>query len=80
MATPTTTIRVSIETRDQLAAQADARGISITALLAEFATHTEHEAFLRAEREATRADAAEPAVRAEDRDWDGTLSDGLDRP
>ena len=79
MSTPTTTIRVPIETRDRLAAQARDRGVSIAALLTELATRTEHEAILRAEREATRADAAEPAVRDEDGDWDDTLNDGLDR-
>lgn len=78
MSTPTTTIRVPIDTRDRLAAAARARGVSIAALLTELATRTEHEAILRAEREATRADAAERAASDEDGDWSDTLSDGLD--
>jgi hypothetical protein len=77
MATSTTTIRVPIQTRDRLAAQARERGISLAALLAELATRGEHEAFFRAERDATRADATILEVRDEDRDWDDTVGDGL---
>ena len=47
-------------------------------LLTELATRTEREAMFRAEREATRVEAAMPAVRDEDRDWVDTLNDGLD--
>ncbi len=79
MSTPTTTIRVPVETRDRLAEQARARGVSIAALLTELATRTEHEAMLRAERDATRADAAVSAVEDDDGDWDETIGDGLDR-
>ena len=78
MYTPTTTIRVPVETRDRLAAQARARGVSIAALLTELATRTEREAILRAEREATHADAEKQAVRDEAADWDDTLDDGLE--
>jgi hypothetical protein len=77
MSTPTTTIRVPVQTRDRLAAQARERGISIAALLAEFATRTEREAIFRAERDATLADATTDAARDEDRDWDHTIGDGL---
>jgi hypothetical protein len=77
MSTNTTTIRVPIQTRDRLAAQARERGISIAALLTELASRSEHEAFFRAEREATRADATVAAVREEDRDWDDTVGDGI---
>jgi hypothetical protein len=77
VSTPTTTIRVPVQTRDRLAAQARQRGMSIAALLTELATHAEHEAIFRAERDATRADAAERAVRDEDRDWDDTIGDGI---
>ncbi len=73
----TTTIRVTVETRDRLAAQARERGVSIAALLTELATRTEREAILRAERDATRADAAVDAVRDEDRDWADAAADGL---
>jgi post-segregation antitoxin (ccd killing protein) len=77
MSTSTTTIRVSIHTRDHLAAQARERGVSISALLTELATRAEHQAIFRAERDATSADATAGAVGDEDRDWDETLGDGL---
>jgi hypothetical protein len=77
MSTLTTTIRVPVQTRDRLAAQARERGISLAALLTELATRTEREAILRAERDATLADATRDAARDEDRDWDDTLGDGL---
>jgi hypothetical protein len=77
VSTHTTTIRVPIQTRDRLAAQARERGISIAALLTELASRTEHEAFFRAERDATRADTTVAAVREEDRDWDDTVGDGI---
>jgi post-segregation antitoxin (ccd killing protein) len=77
MSTPTTTIRVPVQTRDQLAAQARKRGVSIAALLTELATRAEHEAIFRAERDATRAEATLQAARDESRDWETTLGDGL---
>jgi hypothetical protein len=77
MSTSTTTIRVPVQTRDRLAAQARQRGISLAALLTEFATRSEREAILSAERDATRADATRDAARNEDRDWDDTSGDGL---
>ena len=77
MSTQTTTVRVSIQTRDRLAAQARERGISIAALLTELASRAEQEAFFRAERDATRADATVAAVGEEERDWDETVADGI---
>jgi len=77
MSTPTTTIRVPVQTRDRLAAQARERGVSIAVLLTEFATRVEREAIFRAERDATRAEAALQAVRDENRDWDTTVGDGI---
>jgi hypothetical protein len=77
MSTSTTTIRVSIRTRDRLAAQARQRGISLASLLTELASRAEHETFFQAEREATRADAGIIEVRDEDRDWDDTGDDGI---
>jgi hypothetical protein len=38
----------------------------------------ELEAMFRSEREATRIDARNPAVKAEERDWEATLGDGVD--
>ncbi|SOJ57237.1 Antitoxin MazE7 [Mycobacterium simulans] len=77
MSTSTTTIRVPVQTRDRLAVQARERGVSIAALLTELATRAEQEAIFRAERDATRAEAALQAVRDENRDWDSTVDDGL---
>jgi hypothetical protein len=77
MSTSTTTIRVSIRTRDRLAAQARQRGISLASLLTELASRAEHETFFQAERDATRADAGSVEVRDEDRDWDDTTDDDI---
>jgi hypothetical protein len=77
MSTNTTTIRVPVQTRDRLAAQARERGISVAAFLTELASRAEREAIFRAERDATRAEATIAAVRGEDRDWDDVVADGL---
>lgn len=77
MSTSTTTIRVPVRTRDQLAAQARERGVSIAAHLGELAARAEREAIFLAEREATRAEAALRPIRDENRDWDTTAGDGL---
>jgi post-segregation antitoxin (ccd killing protein) len=77
MSTSTTTIRVPVQTRDRLAAQARERGVSIAALLTDLAARAEREAIFRAERDTTRAEAALQAVRDENRDWDTTVGDGL---
>ncbi len=78
MAPETATIRVPRETRDRLAERARERGESISALLTDFARQTEREAIFQSEREARRADAGNPDVAAEDRDWEATLGDGID--
>ncbi|MCB1289908.1 MAG: antitoxin [Mycobacterium sp.] len=77
MATPTTTIRVSIRTRDRLAAQARQRGISIPTLLAELAGQADRDAAFREERDAELLDAASAEVRREERDWAEAADDGL---
>lgn len=77
MSTHTTTIRVPVQTRDRLAAQARERGVSIAAFLTELASRGERETIFRAERDATRAEAAVDTARDEDRDWDDTVGDGL---
>ncbi len=77
MATDTATIRVSRETRDRLAARARARGLSVSALLAEMVRAAEREAIFRAERDAARAEAGGRAVVAEQREWEMALRDGL---
>lgn len=77
MATETATIRVARETRDRLADQARERGISLAAMLAELARSVETEAIFRAEREASRADAGDSAVGAEEHDWETAVGDGI---
>jgi post-segregation antitoxin (ccd killing protein) len=77
MSTRTTTIRVPVQTRDRLAAQARQRGISVAAFLTELASRAERESSFRAERDATRAESTVDAVREEDRDWDDSVGDGL---
>jgi hypothetical protein len=78
MAAETATIRVTRETRDLLAHQAGERGVSLSAMLADLAHDVAREEIFRAERDATRADAAVAAVKAEDREWEATLGDGVD--
>jgi hypothetical protein len=74
----TATIRVSRETRDLLAGIAREHGISLSALLTEFARRAERAEALRSEREASRVDASVREVAAEERDWEAILGDGLD--
>jgi hypothetical protein len=74
----TATIRVPRETRDRLAARARERGVSLSSLLVEFARRAERADALRSEREATRVDAANPELEAEDRYWEAVLGDGSD--
>jgi hypothetical protein len=78
MATQTATIRVTRETRDLLAREASERGVSLSAMLADIARDVDRAAVFRSEREATRADAENPAVVAEEREWEATLGDGID--
>jgi len=78
MAAETATIRVTRETRDRLAEQARERGLSLSAMLAELARNAEREALFRAERDASRADSGDPAVNAEEHEWDAVLNDGVD--
>ncbi len=77
VATDTTTIRVSIPTRDRLATQARQRGVSVAALLEELSNQAERQAAFEAERAATLADAEVSEVKAEDLDWDDTAGDGV---
>lgn len=50
----------------------------MSAMLSEFAHDIAREQIFRAERQATRADANSAAVKAEDREWEATLGDGVD--
>ena len=73
----TATIRVPLETRDRLAAYAKERGLSLSALLSEFARRAERIDALRSEREATRVDASGGDAADEEREWEAVLGDGL---
>ena len=78
MSTETTTVRVSLRTRDRLAAQARERGVSISALLEELAAGVDRDAIFSAEREATRAEAGNRAVHEEEEDWVDTAADDVE--
>ena len=78
MATETATIRVSRETRDLLAEQARARGISLSSMLHDVAHDVAREALFRSERHASRADAENPDVAVEESDWETAAGDGVD--
>jgi hypothetical protein len=77
MATETATIRVTRETRDLLAQQASERGVSLSAMLADLARDVARDAIFRSERDASRADAGSSEVRAEEREWEAALGDGV---
>lgn len=65
-------------TRDLLAKQARSQGKSLAALLADVAREHEAQSIWGSEREASRVDAENPDVGAEDLAWEKTLADGLD--
>lgn len=74
----TATIRVPLETRDRLAAYAEERGVSLSALLTEFARRAARVEAFRSEREAARLDHAAGDVAGEEREWEAVLGDGFD--
>lgn len=78
MPSETATIRVTRETRDLLAHEAEQRGISLSALLADLAREMLRDAIFHSEREASRADSRNSRAMAEQREWDSTLADGID--
>jgi hypothetical protein len=77
MPVDTATIRVARETRDVLAEQARAEGVSLAALLARFARERQDASIWRSEQDASRSDAETTVARDEDEDWDVTLTDGI---
>jgi hypothetical protein len=77
MPVDTATIRVARETRDVLAEQARAEGVSLASLLARFAREQQNASIWRSEQDASRSDAETTAARDEDEDWDVTLADGI---
>ena len=77
MAVETATIRVTRETRDLLAEQAQERGVSLSAMLTELARDAARDAVFRSEREAARADASNRDALHEEREWETALGDGV---
>lgn len=78
MASDTATIRVSRTTRDLLAEQAAARGLSVAALLSEIARQEHQAGLLHSEREANRRDREDPTIAEEENVWDDAVGDGID--
>ncbi len=78
MATETATIRVTRSTRDLLAKQARARGVSLAALLDDVARERELQSVWSSERQASRTDAERSEAAIEDRVWEAALVDGVD--
>lgn len=78
MPTETATIRVPLTTRDRLARRARERGVSLASMLTEYAETLTREAIYRSEREATRADARNPDVSSEEREWETVVGDGIE--
>lgn len=76
MSSATATIRVPLETRDLLAKQARAEGVSISAALTQWAHEREREVAFLSERKATLADAGVNSVATEEREWESALDDG----
>ncbi|MGI8413261.1 MAG: type II toxin-antitoxin system antitoxin MazE7 [Solirubrobacteraceae bacterium] len=61
-----------------LAAQARAQGVSLSSMLNDIARRADRDAIFAAERAASSADASQARVRAEEREWEATLRDGVD--
>ena len=76
--TVTATIRVPVETRDQLARLAADRDESLSAYLAGLAKQQRRAAILAAAREEAAEFERNPEARAEFELWEGTLDDGID--
>lgn len=73
--TDTATIRVPVATRDELARLAEARGVSVSRLLTDFASGQHIHRLYASERRASQADLADPAASAEYELWDNELWD-----
>lgn len=51
--------------------------MSLASMVEELAREAERESILQSEREASRADAGDPAGQAEEREWEAALGDGI---
>ena len=74
---PSTSIRVSVATRDALARAAVAEGVSLTAYLEKVARRAERERILADYRACAIEAYKDPAFVAEMREWD-EMDDGID--
>jgi predicted DsbA family dithiol-disulfide isomerase len=78
MSTSSTTIRVSVETRDLLAKQAERRGLSLSALVNRLAQKEVRDSIFQSERDASRIDEGRPQVVEEMKAWEATTGDGIE--
>ncbi|MDR1188943.1 MAG: hypothetical protein LBK95_16095 [Bifidobacteriaceae bacterium] len=76
--TDTVPIRVPVETRDQLKRVAAGRGTTIPKALAQLVSEAMWQEAFRAEREAQILDSQNPAVQAEDAEWDAISDEAID--
>jgi len=74
----TATIRVPVETRDQLAELADQQRSSLSKYLTDLAKRERRAAIIAAAREEARDFENNPEAQAEFELWEGTLEDGID--
>lgn len=74
-----TSIRVSVSTRDSLARAASAEGLSLTAYLEKQARRAERELILADYRACAMEAYKDPDFQAEMREWD-EMDDGIDFP
>ena len=74
----TSTIRVPTRTRDELARQAHAQGVSLATLVTEIAEQNRRDALYAAERAAVERDRQTTNLTDERVAWEDTLSDGFD--
>jgi hypothetical protein len=75
--TVTATIRVPVETRDDLALLAAAEHSSLSAYLTRVVRRERRAAILAAARQEALDDARNPAAAAEYEAWEGTLDDAV---
>ena len=82
MLAATTTVRVTIETREALSAMSEEKGLTTADLIAELVSLEQERRLLEAMNAGFAELAEDPEAlavwRAEQRTWEATLADGLD--
>ncbi|MDR0959945.1 MAG: hypothetical protein LBM23_06275 [Propionibacteriaceae bacterium] len=76
--TALTAIYVTVETKERLASLAALTHDSLSEYVTRLSWRVWREAVILAEREATKADLANPGAMREYEIWEGTLADGID--